>query len=66
MISLIGNKWCGYTLTREYDAFNDADARQAFAEARDKIQMGATVNHASGSDIPTTPFERLCKQHGLL
>ena len=63
MISLIGNKWEGYTLTREYDATNNYDVKNAFEEARKRMHLTG-VNH--GVDIPTTTFERIAKQHGML
>lgn len=62
MISLVGNKWEGYTVTRQYDPSNEIDKRNAFEHAREKISLRG-VNR--GCDIPTSTFERVAMEHGM-
>lgn len=63
MISLVGNKWEGYTFTREYDGCDKRDMRNAIEDAGEKIGL---IGPNYGSDTPTTTFERIAMQHGML
>ena len=63
MISFVGNRWEGYALTREYDGCDKRDTRKAINEASEKIGL-IGPNH--GNSIPTTTFERIAMQHGML
>ena len=63
MISLVGNRWEGYTLTREYDPTNNIDTKNAFHEAYERIPL---IGVNRGVDIPTSTFERIAMQHGML
>ncbi len=63
MKSLIGNRWEGYTITREYDSCDKIDKRNAIEDAVKKIGLTGPDH---GNSIPTTTFERIAMQHGML